>query len=117
MFQTLQRSKVINLNDLNDMIFLNKVKFIGDFENKRVLICFQKYFRHANSVHTHKTRFARKNKLSKTRKYKTTKHGINCFTNLSISASNKLKDFHWYKSIKSKFALVKQLKSVFLKSY
>ena len=109
--------KDLKIIKLNDTIFLNKVKFIWDFENKRVPLCFQKYFRHANSVHTHKTRFARKNKLSKTRKYKSTKHGINCFTNLSISASNKLKDFHWYKSIKSKFALVKQLKSVFLKSY
>ena len=99
------------------MIFINKVKFIWDFESKTIPNCFQKHFQHAKFLHRHKTRFARKNKLSKTRKYKTTTHGLNSFTNSSISASNKLKDEHWYKSITSRFALVKKLKSHSLEKY
>ena len=91
--------KDLKIIKLNDIIFINKIKFIWDFESKTVPICFQKYFQHAKFLHRHKTRFARKNNT----------HGLNSFTNSSISASNKFKDLHWYKSITSRFALVKNL--------
>ena len=109
--------KELKIIKLKDIIFMNKIKFIWDYESNSIPICFKKYFQHAKLRHKHKTRFAHTNKLSKTRKFKTTKHGLNCFTNLAISASNKLKDVDWYKSIKSRFALVKQLKSNALGSY
>ena len=96
---------------------MNKIKFIWDYESNSIPICFKKYLQRAKSRHNHKTRFAHRNKLSKIRKFKSTKHGLYCFTNLAISASNELKDIHWFKSIKTRFALVKKLKSNFLVSY
>ena len=109
--------KDLEILKLNDMIFMNKIKFIWDFESKTIPTCFLNSFQHAKSLHRHKTRYAHKNKLSKTRKYKTTKHGLNCFINLSITASNQLNDLQWYKSIKTRFPLVKELKEFVLASY
>ena len=109
--------KELKLVKIKDMLYINIAKFVWDFENKSVPSCFLNFFQYAKTVHSYSTRFAHKNKFSKTRTPSTTQHGIMSFTNKAINVSNELKDTSWFHSIKSKKSLTKKLKSVFIESY
>ena len=109
--------KDLKIIKLKDMLYINIAKFVWDFEKKQVPEYFQNYFKYAKSVHHHNTRYARRNKFSKTNKNCTKRHGIMSFKNLAINISNALKDNDWFNSVKSKISFIKKLKSVILSSY
>ena len=111
-----------NYNDLgiiklNDMFSINVLKFVWDFENNEAPNSFDHYFKYANTVHGHSTRFSQKNKFCKDKKYRTNRHGLRSFTNVAITISNDMKDFSWFYGCKTKASLIRKLKQFFSEKY
>ena len=92
------------------MFHINVLKFVWDVEKNQAPQSFNNFFQYAKTTHSHNTRFSQRNKFSKTRSYRTTKHGLQSFTNVATTAANKLKDFSWCNEVKTRQTLIKKLK-------